>query len=204
MREVLEAVYEQDFLDCSYGFRPGRSAHDAIRRLDHIVHRGEVSWILEADISSFFDSLDRTKLKEMLETRVADGSLMRLIGKCLHVGILDGAAYSTPELGAAQGSVLSPPLVLRVDGVFQDERVNASGAGTGNTSPDATLAPLTLRAERNGNVQTPGEGRVYHVFFTADDGAGGQCKGEVTVCVPHDQGARATCVDGGPLYDSTL
>jgi len=110
VREVLEAVYEQDFLDCSYGFRPRRSAHDAIRRLDHIVHRGEVSWILEADVMSFFDSLDRTKLKEMLQSRVADGSLLRLVGKCLHVGILDGAAYSTPELGAAQGSVLSPLL----------------------------------------------------------------------------------------------
>jgi group II intron reverse transcriptase/maturase len=110
VREVLEAVYEQDFLDCSYGFRPGRSAHDAIRRLDHIVHRGEVSWILEADVVSFFDSLDRSKLKEMLQSRVVDGSLLRLIGKCLHVGVLDGAQYSTPETGAAQGSVLSPLL----------------------------------------------------------------------------------------------
>jgi hypothetical protein len=86
VREVLEAIYEQDFLDCSYGFRPKRSAHDAIRTLDRIVHRGEVSWILEADIVSFFDSLDRNRLKEMLEVRVADGSLLRLIGKCLHVG----------------------------------------------------------------------------------------------------------------------
>jgi group II intron reverse transcriptase/maturase len=110
VREVLEAIYEQDFLDCSYGFRPGRSAHDAIRTLDQIVHRGEVSWILEADIVSFFDSLDRTKLKEMLEIRVADGSLLRLIGKCLHVGVLTGAELSTPETGTAQGSVLSPLL----------------------------------------------------------------------------------------------
>jgi retron-type reverse transcriptase len=59
VREVLEAIYEQDFLDCSYGFRPKRSPHDAVRTLDRIVHRGEVSWILEADIVSFFDSLDR-------------------------------------------------------------------------------------------------------------------------------------------------
>jgi len=110
VREVLEAVYEQDFLDCSYGFRPGRSAHDAVRRMDHIVHRGEVSWILEADITSFFDSLDRSKLREMLQKRVADGSLMRLIGKCLHVGILDGEQYSTSDTGTAQGSVLSPLL----------------------------------------------------------------------------------------------
>jgi len=110
VREVLEAVYEQDFLDCSYGFRPGRSAHDAVRRVDHIVHRGEVSWILEADVESFFDSLDRTKLEEMLRTRVVDGSLLRLVGKCLHVGVLDGAQYSAPKKGATQGSVLSPLL----------------------------------------------------------------------------------------------
>lgn len=110
VREVLEAIYEQDFLACSHGFRPKRSAHDAIRALDRAVHRGEVSWILEADIVSFFDSLDRTELKKMLELRVADGSLLRLIGKCLHVGVLDGAEYSEPDLGTAQGSVLSPIL----------------------------------------------------------------------------------------------
>ena len=110
VREVLEAIYEQDFLDCSYGFRPKRSAHDAVRALDRIVHQGKVSWILEADIVSFFDSLDRTKLKEMLQIRVADGSLLRLIGKCLHVGVLDGEEYSEPERGATQGSVLSPLL----------------------------------------------------------------------------------------------
>jgi len=110
VREVLEVIYEQDFMDCSYGFRPKRSAHDAIRTLDRIVHQGKVNWILEADIVSFFDSLDRKKLKEMLEVRVADGSLLRLIGKCLHVGVLDGVELSTSESGTAQGSVLSPLL----------------------------------------------------------------------------------------------
>jgi group II intron reverse transcriptase/maturase len=108
VREVLEAVYEQDFLDCSYGFRPARSAHDAVRALTQSVYQGEVSWILEADIESFFDSLDRTELKKMLETRVADGSLLRLIGKCLHVGVLEGESLSEPDLGTVQGSVLSP------------------------------------------------------------------------------------------------
>ena len=110
VRDVLEAVYEQDFLDCSYGFRPRRSAHDAVRALKRAVDQGEVSWILEADIMSFFDSLDRTKLKEMLQARVADGSLLRLIGKCLHVGVLDGEEYSEPDQGTTQGSVLSPLL----------------------------------------------------------------------------------------------
>ena len=110
VREVLEAIYEQDFLDCSYGFRPGRSAHDAVRTLKRIVDEGEVQWIFEADIVSFFDSLDRNELKKMLEVRVVDGSLQRLIGKCLHVGVLDGETFVEPELGTAQGSVLSPLL----------------------------------------------------------------------------------------------
>lgn len=107
VREVLEAMYEQAFVDCSHGFRPGRKAHDAVRILKRIVERGEVRWIYEADLVSFFDSLDRTALKEMLGIRVADGSLMRLIGKCLHVGVLDGETIVEPERGTAQGSVLS-------------------------------------------------------------------------------------------------
>jgi RNA-directed DNA polymerase len=110
VREVLEAIYEQDFLECSYGFRPGRSAHDAVGTLKRQVDRDEVRWIFEADIVSFFDSLDRTELKKMLEVRVADGSFLRLIGKCLHVGVLDGEAVLEPELGTVQGSVLSPLL----------------------------------------------------------------------------------------------
>jgi RNA-directed DNA polymerase len=110
VREVLEAIYEQDFLECSYGFRPGRSAHDAVRTLTRSVDQGEVRWIFEADIVSFFDSLDRTEFKKMLEVRVADGSLLRLIGQCLHVGVLDDEAVVEPELGPVQGSVLSPLL----------------------------------------------------------------------------------------------
>ena len=90
MREVLEAIYEQDFLPCSHGFRPGRRAHDAIRELSLVVNRGEVNWVLEADIMSFFDSVDRSALKEMLQRRISDGSMMRLLGKCLHVGVMDG------------------------------------------------------------------------------------------------------------------
>ena len=110
VREVLEAIYEQDFLDCSYGFRPGRSAHDAIRRLDEVITSGSANYILEADIVSFFDSIDRKVLMEMLRGRIADEGLMRLVGKCLHVGILDGERYLEPEDGTAQGSILSPLL----------------------------------------------------------------------------------------------
>jgi RNA-directed DNA polymerase len=110
VREVLEAIDEQDCLDGSQGFRPERSAHDAVRTLKRIVDRGEGGWIFEAHMVSFFDSLDRTELQKMLEGRVADGSLMRRIGKCVPVGVLDGEAYSAPEVGTAQGAVLSPLL----------------------------------------------------------------------------------------------
>ena len=110
LREVLEAIYEQDFLDCSYGFRPKRSAHDAIRRLKGVIDQGDANYIVEADIESFFDSIDRKKLMEMLRGRIADETLMRLVGKCLHVGVLDGARYLEPDEGTAQGSSLSPLL----------------------------------------------------------------------------------------------
>jgi group II intron reverse transcriptase/maturase len=110
LRDVLEAVFEQDFLDCSHGFRPGRGAHDAIRALDGIVTRGHANYIVEADIVSFFDSIDRKMLMEMLRERIADERLMRLVGKCLHVGVLDGEEFLESSEGTAQGSSLSPLL----------------------------------------------------------------------------------------------
>jgi group II intron reverse transcriptase/maturase len=97
-------------MECSYGFRPGRSAHDAVRALTRAVDEGEANWILEFDVTSFFDSLRRSQLMEMLQERVADGSLLRLIGKCLHVGVLDGEEFIEPSEGAVQGSTLSPLL----------------------------------------------------------------------------------------------
>lgn len=110
LKAVLEALYEPLFRECSYGFRPGRSAHDAIRDLNETLRRGRGNWILEADIQTFFDSIDRTMLMEMLRERTTDPSFLRLVGKCLHVGILDGEEYSTPDEGTVQGSVLSPLL----------------------------------------------------------------------------------------------
>ncbi len=110
LREVLEAIYEQDFLPCSFGFRPGRSAHDALGVLDRMLVRERIRWVLEADIRSFFDSIDRKKLMELLQLRVADGSLLRLVGKGLHAGVLDGEEFTKPDDGTAQGSIISPLL----------------------------------------------------------------------------------------------
>lgn len=110
IRHVLEAIYEQDFMPCSFGFRPRRSAHDALRTLDGPVARGEVNWVLETDIQAFFDSVDRNMLIEIVRERVVDGTLMRLVAKCLAVGILDDEELSDPGVGTAQGSILSPLL----------------------------------------------------------------------------------------------
>ena len=92
---VLEAVYEQDFLDCSYGFRPKRSAHQALAALQNrsVVMAG--GWVLEIDIRKFFDRLEHGKLREVLRRRVHDGVLLRLIGKWLNAGVLEDGGSRT-------------------------------------------------------------------------------------------------------------
>jgi RNA-directed DNA polymerase len=106
---VLEAVYEQDFLNCSWGFRPGRSAHRALSDLRRqLMPKG--GWILEADIRKFFDHLDHRHLMELLRRRVRDGVLLRLIGKWLNAGVLEDGVVSYPNSGTPQGGVISPLL----------------------------------------------------------------------------------------------
>jgi group II intron reverse transcriptase/maturase len=107
---VLEAVYEQDFLDCSYGFRPGRSAHQALDALWQQTMKMGGGWIVEVDIRKFFDTLDRTQLREMLRRRIRDGVLLRLIDKWLQAGVLEEGRLSFPETGSPQGGVISPML----------------------------------------------------------------------------------------------
>jgi len=107
---VLEAVYEQDFLDCSYGFRPGRSAHQALDALWHRLMEVRGGWVLEIDIRKFFDALDHRHLHAILRRRVRDGVLLRLIGKWLKAGVLEDGRVTHPESGSPQGGVISPIL----------------------------------------------------------------------------------------------
>jgi len=107
---VLEAIYEQDFLDCSYGFRPGRSAHQALESLWQNVMQIGGGWILDVDIRKFFDTLDHAHLRSLLAQRVQDGVLLRLIGKWLNAGVLEDGELSYPEQGTPQGGVVSPLL----------------------------------------------------------------------------------------------
>lgn len=107
---VLEAVYEQDFLDCSYGFRPSRSPHRALVALREPLMEIHGGFVIELDIRKFFDTVDRSRLREMLRRRVRDGVLLRLIGKWLHAGVLEEGKLSYPDAGTPQGGVVSPLL----------------------------------------------------------------------------------------------
>lgn len=107
---VLEAVYEQDFLNCSYGFRPGRSAHQALSTLREGLMRQGGGWIVDVDIQKFFDTLNHAHLQEIIRQRVRDGVLLRLIGKWLNAGVLEDGGVSYPDAGSPQGGVISPLL----------------------------------------------------------------------------------------------
>ena len=107
---VLEAVYEQDFCDCSYGFRPGRSAHDAIETLWKGLMEMRGGWVIDLDISKFFDSLDHRKLREILDTRVRDGVIRKAIDKWLKAGVMTEGILERPASGTPQGGVISPIL----------------------------------------------------------------------------------------------
>ena len=108
---VLEQIYEQDFLDCSYGFRPraiGRTR--ALGTLWQRLMGMGGGWVVEVDIRKFFDTLDHARLRELLQRRIRDGVLLRLIGKWLNAGVLEDGVLSTPDEGTPQGGVISPLL----------------------------------------------------------------------------------------------
>jgi RNA-directed DNA polymerase len=107
---ALEPLYEQDFRDCSYGFRPGRSAHQALEALWQQLTGMNGGWVVEVDIRKFFDTLDHGCIRELLQRRVRDGVLLRLIGKWLNAGVLEDGVVTTPEQGTPQGGVISPLL----------------------------------------------------------------------------------------------
>lgn len=108
--EVLGAIYEQDFIGFSYGFRPGKSAHDALDAVAVGVTARKVNWILDADIAKFFDTIDQSWLIKFVEHRVADARVIRLLKKWLHAGVLEDGQITRSELGTVQGGSISPLL----------------------------------------------------------------------------------------------
>jgi group II intron reverse transcriptase/maturase len=107
---LLSAIYEEDFLGISYGFRPGRGTHDALDALCVGIHSKKVSFILDADIRSFFDEINQQWLIRFLEHRIGDRRIIRLIQKWLRAGVMEGGVVTVSDRGTGQGSVISPLL----------------------------------------------------------------------------------------------
>jgi RNA-directed DNA polymerase len=107
---LLGAIYEEDFHEFSHGFRAGHSAHPALSELREQCRAQGINWIVDAEVSGVFDSLDHGLLLELLQQRDKDGSLLRLIGRWLHAGVVDGETLLQPDTGSPQGAVLSPLL----------------------------------------------------------------------------------------------
>jgi group II intron reverse transcriptase/maturase len=108
--EVLNAIYEQDFVGFSYGFRPGRSAHDALDALATGILRKRVNWVLDADFRDYFSSLDHRWLERFVEHRIADKRVLRLIRKWLSAGVIENRTWTESEAGVPQGASVSPLL----------------------------------------------------------------------------------------------
>ena len=107
---VLNEIYEEDFRGFSYGFRPGRSQHMALDALYVAIKRKRVSWILDLDLKSFFDNISHEKLVQLIEKRIADPRVLRLIQKWLKAGVMEDGVWSETEAGTPQGAVISPLL----------------------------------------------------------------------------------------------
>jgi group II intron reverse transcriptase/maturase len=110
IKKILEAIYEVDFLDISYGFRPKRSCHDALDEIDKAVMTKPVNYVVDTDIATFFDTVDHKWLMKCLRQRIADPNLLRLIGRLLRAGIMEEGKYIEVDKGTPQGGVLSPLL----------------------------------------------------------------------------------------------
>ena len=110
LAEILNAIYEQDFLECSFGFRPNRGCHDALQLLDKILNKPSIHYVVDTDIKGFFDNIDHEWMMKFIEHRIEDKNLRRLISRFLKAGITEaGIRYDTPQ-GTPQGGVCSPIL----------------------------------------------------------------------------------------------
>ncbi len=110
LNEILTVIYEQEFLDCSYGFRPGRSCHDALKEVAKILERQKISYVVDADIKGFFDNVEHGWMMKLLEDRIQDSNLLRLIQRFLKAGVIEAGVEYETDTGTPQGGIISPTL----------------------------------------------------------------------------------------------
>lgn len=133
LKEILEAIYEQDFLNCSYGFRPQRGCHEALKALNYLIEKKGTNYIVKVDIKEFFEQLDHKKLMEFLSIRIADPKLRRLVGKFLKAGVVEEGKFLPTSTGTPQGGIISPLLaniyLHYVLDVWFEEKVSKKAKG---------------------------------------------------------------------------
>jgi len=108
--DILKAVFEGDFLDCSFGFRPGRGCHDALKALNRVIQHGEINYVVDADIKGFFDNMNHEWIMKFVNHRIADVNIQRLIKRFLKSGLVENGEFKDTQLGAPQGGSISPIL----------------------------------------------------------------------------------------------
>ena len=106
---ILQTIWEPEFRECSYGFRPGRSAHDALRRVAEVITNEQTQWVVEADIKGFFDHVSHTHLMRFLEHRIADPQLLRIVRRFLKAGVMEDGVFDATTEGTPQGGLVTPP-----------------------------------------------------------------------------------------------
>ena len=114
MVRVMEPIYEQEFIEDSYGFRPGRSCHHALRALSDTVERGDIEWIVEADIKGFFDHVNHDPLMQFLSRRLGDPRMQRMVKRFLIAGVTEDGAFQASDEGTPQGGVMTLPTILQI------------------------------------------------------------------------------------------
>lgn len=162
--DIVEAIYQEDFLDCSYAYRPGRGAKDAVQAVTANLQFGRYRWVVEADIKGFYDHIDHKKLMVMLAERIGDGRLLRLIRKWLKAGILEEEGkVINPQTGTPQGGIVSPVLaniyLHHVLDQWFEERVRACsrGAVMFNRYADDFISAFEDKADAQDYLQALGE-----------------------------------------------
>ena len=150
---LLEPIYETDFLTCSYGFRPGRSAHDALAALRTGIIEQRQRWVIDADISRYFDSISHTHLRSFLDLRIKDGVVRRMIDKWLKAGVLEEGTVHRPVTGTPQGGVMTPWTQKATSGL-------SAKSWNGGTVPWLTLDVNDNINMTNGAIKPVPEGRA--------------------------------------------
>jgi RNA-directed DNA polymerase len=166
LRMVLEPIFERDFAEHSYGFRPGRGCKDALSRVDELLKAGYV-YVVDADLKSYFDTIPHDRLMALVGQKVSDGRVLSLIEAFLKQGVLDGLREWTPEMGSPQGAVITPPTILQKAVSWrQSSPERGSDRDTDKAGRQAGSEPLPVGTVQEGVIPPWRDGPAHDARLT--------------------------------------